>query len=99
MMSMTRGKCIIFSEDPVGLDTKAEYTDQKGNSCLLDLKKYCELAKKSKEYKDDFWKHIGWIENKELTIGAFVISGLNRLATEFPDKVNDVLLVDCKEKE
>jgi len=90
MMSMAHGKCIIFSEDPVGLNTKAIYRDQNGVECELDLKKFYELAKKSKNKYFDNWLH--WLKNKELTIGAFIITGLNELANEFPKEVNEVLI-------
>lgn len=90
MMSMTRGKTLTFSEDPIGLDTEVTYTDQNGVSVKIDMKKFYDLAKKSKDEYFGGW--LDWLKNKELTIGAFVISGLDRLAKEFPEEVNDIII-------
>ena len=88
-MTMLAGKSLSF-DDPITLDGRVEYTDQNGNSTLLDMKKYVSLAKKSKD-KEYFSKQIEWIEKGELTIGAFIISGMNRLAIEFPKEVGGIL--------
>ena len=89
-MTMLAGKTLVF-DDPIGLDSKVAYVDQKGNEARLDMKKYCELGKKSKENKEFFEKQIEWIENGELTIGSFIISGMNRLAREFPKEVDKII--------
>lgn len=88
-MTMTGGKWLEF-EDPMGLDSNVVYTDQNGNEAQLDMRKYCELGKKSKE-KEYFLIHINWIEKNELTIGAFIITGMDKLAHEFPEEVKEIM--------
>ena len=89
MMSMVGGKTLTFNEDPIGLDTEVKYIDQNGKSCLVDMHKFLELAKESKDEYFEGWLH--WLENKELTIGSFIITGLDMLAREFPDKIDMVI--------
>lgn len=92
MISMTRGKILCFDEDPIGLDTKVTYTDQNGVEVRIDMKKFYDLAKKSEDPYFDEW--LDWLKNKELTIGGFIISGLDKLAKEFPDEIMQCVKVE-----
>ena len=88
---MTGGKTLYFNDDPIGLDTKVTYRDQDGIEAEIDMKKFYKLAKKSKD--EYFGEWLMWLKNKELTIGAFIISGMDRLAREFPEEVNELIKV------
>ena len=88
-MSMVGGKSLVF-DDPITLDGKVLYSDQHGVSIPIDMRKYVELARKSKKNKEYFKDHLEWIESGHLTIGAFIITGMDKLAREFPKEVNEV---------
>lgn len=88
-MSFVGGKMLSFEEDPIGLDTKVTYADQNGNQARIDLRAFYKLAKKSKDPYFGEW--LDWLKNKELTIGAFIITGLDKLAKEFPKEINKIL--------
>lgn len=88
-MSIAHGKSLVF-DDPIGLDSNVTFIDQNGNEAKIDMKKYVELGKKSKD-KDFFLAQNNWIEKGELTIGAFVITGMDKLAREFPEEIKEVI--------
>lgn len=89
-ISMVGGKTLCF-DDPIGLNTKVTYTDQNGNKVRIDMEKFYKLAKKSKnKYFNSEW--LDWLKNKDLTIGAFIITGLDYLAREFPIEVRECII-------
>lgn len=87
---MIGGKVLSFSEDPIGLDSEVTYIDQKGSSVNINMNKFYQLAKKSKDPYFDNW--LDWLKNKELTIGAFIITGIDKLAKEFPNKIESIIV-------
>lgn len=96
-VSIVGGKTLCFNEDPIGLDTIVTYTDQNRNECRIDMEKFYNLAKKSKDkYFKSGW--LGWLKNKELTIGAFIITGLDKLDREFPTEVGECIMQEKKLK-
>ena len=94
MMSLVGGKILSSEDDPIGLDSKVYYTDQNGVRCLLDMNKFYELALKSENEYFASWLY--WLKNKELTIGAFIITGLDKLGREFPEEVYEIIVEEKK---
>ncbi len=55
------------------------------------MQKFYDLSRTSKDpyFIEAEW--LDWIRDKELTIGGFIITGLDKLAREFPEEVYELL--------